>query len=160
MQEVVAAPPKGLELFAASRRRKPLPISGKRGEALVKMGLSTAQDLLQHYPRRHVDRTQLRTVSDLKAAAAMGELGDVQVHATVKKIGRPFEIGARRGTAGRSRKRRTMVKGEIGDETGRIAVTWFNQDWVARALQPGTAAFFYGRLSEFKGALQMTAPRF
>ena len=135
-------------------------VSGKRGDALKKMGLATVQDLLQHYPRRHVDRTQLRTVSDLKAAAAAGDIGEVQVHATVKKIGRPFEIGAKRGAPRARKPRRTMVKGEIGDETGRIAVTWFNQDWVARALQPGTEAFFYGRLSQFKGTLQMTAPRF
>jgi ATP-dependent DNA helicase RecG len=57
-------------------------------------------------------------------------------------------------------KRRTLVKGEIGDETGTIAVTWFNQDWVARALKPGTEAFFYGRLGTFRNKLQMTAPRF
>ena len=123
------------------------------------MGLATTQDLLQHYPRRHVDRTQLRTVADLKQAAASGDLGEVQVHAKVMKIGRPFEIRGKKGAA-RTGKRRTMIKGEIGDETGRIEVTWFNQDWVGRALQSGTEAFFYGRLGEFRGKLQMTAPRF
>ena len=159
MHEVVAAPPKGLELFAAPRRQTPLRVGGKVAQPLKKMGLETVQALLQHYPRRHVDRTQLRTVVQLKAAAEAGELGDVQVHARVKKIERPFTIPSKRG-AKRPTKPRTMVKGEIGDETGSIGVTWFNQDWVGRALRPGVEAFFYGRLGEFRGKLQMTAPRF
>ncbi len=156
MQEVVAAPPNGLELFAAPRRRAPLAIGGRRGDELRKMGFSSIQDLLQHYPRRHVDRTQLRTVAELREAAAVGESGEVQVHARVLELGRPFEIPNKN----RKAKRRTMIKGAIGDETGRIGVTWFNQDWVGRALRPGTEAFFYGRLSDFRGKLQMTAPRF
>ena len=157
MSEVVAAPPKGLELFASPSRRTPLPFTGRRGDLLRKMGLETVQDLLQHYPRRHVDRSQLRTVQELRLAASRGEIeGDVQVHARVKKLGKPFQIRSKKPGA----KRRTMIKGEIGDETGAIAVTWFNQDWVARALAPGTEAFFYGRLGQFKGTLQMTAPRF
>ena len=159
MQEVVAAPPKGLELFAAPRRQTPLRVGAKAAEPLKKMGLETVQALLQHYPRRHVDRTQLRTVAELKAAAESGAVGDVQVHARVKNIERPFTIPAKRG-AKRPTKPRTMVKGEIGDETGSIGVTWFNQDWVGRALRPGVEAFFYGRLGEFRGKLQMTAPRF
>jgi ATP-dependent DNA helicase RecG len=53
-----------------------------------------------------------------------------------------------------------MITGRIGDESGSIAVTWFNQDWVARALSVGDMAFFYGRLGMFRGRLQMTAPRF
>ena len=155
--EVVAAPPKGLELFAAPRRRTPLTVQGKRATALNKMGLSTVQDLLQHYPRRHVDRTNLRTVQQLKDAAAAGELGaEVQVHARVLTINRPFRIPSKKPGA----KGRTLIKGSIGDETGSIEVSWFNQDWVARALPRGAEAFFYGRLGEFRGKLQMTAPRF
>jgi ATP-dependent DNA helicase RecG len=155
VQEVVAAPPKGLELFASARKKEPLR-STERTKPLLKMGLGTVQDLLQHYPRRHVDRTQLRTVADLMREAAGGDPGDVQVHARVKKIGRPVPIPNKKPGG----KRRTLVKGEIGDETGTIAVTWFNQDWVARALKPGTEAFFYGRLGTFRNKLQMTAPRF
>src|SRR5688500_1145493 len=90
MSETVAAPPKGLELFAASRGRTPLQITGTRATALGKMGIRSIQDLLQHYPRRHIDRTQLRTIRDLKMAAAQGEAGEVTVHATVKSISRPF----------------------------------------------------------------------
>jgi ATP-dependent DNA helicase RecG len=148
--EVVQAPPKGLELFAPRRRQTPLRVQAKRSAALAKLGVSSVQDLLQHYPRYHVDRTQLRTVAELKKLATGGHSGDVQVHARVVKIDRPF----------RTRSRKVLIKGRIGDETGTIDVTWFNQEWVARALSPGDAGFFYGRLTIFRGRLQMTAPRF
>ena len=156
-EDAVAAQPKGLELFAAPARRAPLSLAGKRGIGLEKLGISSVQDLLQHYPRYHVDRTQLRTVREL--ARIIGEHGDgtdVQVHARVKRMDRPLVIKRRQGKGKETR----LIKGTIEDETGAIAVTWFNQDWVARALKPGTEAFFYGRLGYFRGKLQMTAPRF
>ena len=151
MPETVAAPPRGLDLFAARPRRKALRVVGsKRQQGLRKLGIETVQDLLQHYPRYHVDRTQLRTIAELKQLATDGEGGDVTVHAEVLRIDRPF----------RTRTGKRMIKGRVGDETGSIEVTWFNQDWVARALKPGMEAFFYGRLGTFRGKLQMTAPRF
>jgi len=150
MADVVAAPPRGLELFASGRASRPLKITGRRAEGLDKLGLATVQDLLQHYPRSHVDRTNLLTVRELARAASARGNSEVQVHARVKKIDRPF----------RTRSGKRMIKGLIGDETGTFAVTWFNQEWVARALTPGTEAFFYGRLGLFQGKLQMTAPRF
>jgi ATP-dependent DNA helicase RecG len=151
MPETVAAPPRGLDLFAARPRRKALRVVGsKRQQGLRKLGIETVQDLLQHYPRYHVDRTQLRAIAELKQLATDGERGDVTVHAEVLRIDRPF----------RTRTGKRMIKGRVGDETGSIEVTWFNQDWVARALKPGMEAFFYGRLGTFRGKLQMTAPRF
>jgi ATP-dependent DNA helicase RecG len=150
MGEVVAAPPRGVELFAPASRQKALQAAGRRREALAKLGIFSVQDLLQHYPRYHVDRTQLRTIRELATLASDGFSGEVQVHATVRKIARPI----------RTRSRKVIIKGEIGDETGTVAVTWFNQAWVARTLQPGVQAFFYGKLGIYAGKLQMTAPRF
>jgi ATP-dependent DNA helicase RecG len=150
MAEVVQAPPRGLELFAPNRRRTRLKVPGKRGAALQKLHISSVQDLLQHYPRHHIDRTNLRTISELRGVVAGGEADEVQVHARVLKINRPF----------RTRTGKVLIKGQIGDETGSIEVTWFNQEWVARALAPGNVAFFYGRVGIFRGKLQMTAPRF
>ncbi|MDQ3986263.1 MAG: ATP-dependent DNA helicase RecG [Actinomycetota bacterium] len=138
----------GLELFAAPSRRRPLRGGPKRAEALGKLGILSVQDLLQHYPRHHVDRTKLQTIREM--AQSMSEDSAVQLHARVLKIDRPF----------RTRSGRRIIKGRIADETGTIAVTWFNQDWVVRALAPGTEAFFYGKLGLYRGHLQMTAPRF
>jgi ATP-dependent DNA helicase RecG len=150
MADIVAAPPRGLELFAPPRSRTALRVPGSRARGLDKLGIHSVQDLLQHYPRYHIDRTRLRTIRELGRPRAVDGTDEVQVHARVIKIDRPF----------RTRSGKRMIRGRIGDETGTIAVTWFNQDWVARALTQGTEAFFYGRLGAFRGKLQMTAPRF
>jgi ATP-dependent DNA helicase RecG len=144
MAETVTLPAKGLELFAAPKFRTPL---RRSSPALGKLGIESVQDLLQHYPRYHVDRTQMRTISELSQASPDSE---VQIHARLKSIRPPF----------RTKSGKRMITGTIADESGSIAVTWFNQEWVARALRPGTEAIFYGRLSRFRGKLQMTAPRF
>ncbi|MDQ5874744.1 MAG: OB-fold nucleic acid binding domain-containing protein, partial [Actinomycetota bacterium] len=144
MAEIITLPDRGLELFAGPAKRTRL--TRKEG-ALEKLGITSVQDLLQHYPRYHVDRTKLRTISELGRAPQDTE---VQISARVKSIKPPF----------RTKSGKRMIVGSIGDETGLMTVTWFNQDWVARALRPGTEAFFYGRVSRYKGKLQMTAPRF
>lgn len=133
--------------------------TGPRAAGLVKLGIQTVQDLLQHYPRYHVDRTQVRTIADVAALAGRGFDGEVQVLARVKKMGRPITLAKDRRPGSR-RKPRRMIKATIEDHTGEIAITWFNQDWVTRALPDGTEAFFYGKVGRFGRTLQMTAPRF
>src|ERR671919_60808 len=150
MADVVQAPPKGLELFASPRRQKKLEVTGKKARGLEKLNLATVQDLLQHYPRRHVDRTEVRTIRELATMSAEERGKESQVLAKVERIGRPI----------RTKTGKKLIKGRIRDETGSIAVTWFNLEWVARALKPGTEAFFYGKLDSFRGTLQMTMPRF
>jgi len=71
--ESVAALARGLELFAARRKAAPLRVPAKRAEALGKLGIGSVQDLLQHYPRLHVDRSQLRTIAQLRDEAVAGE---------------------------------------------------------------------------------------
>ena len=150
MADVVQAPPKGLELFASRRRQKRLEATGKKARGLEKLNIETVQDLLQHYPRRHVDRTEVRTIQELATMSAEERGKESQVLAKVERIGRPI----------RTKTGKKLIKGRIRDETGSIAVTWFNLEWVARALKPGCEAFFYGKLDSFRGTLQMTMPRF
>jgi ATP-dependent DNA helicase RecG len=125
-------------------------LPGGRGRALEKLGIASVQDLLQHYPRYHVDRSQLKTISQLRELVASGTTGEVQIHARVDSIERPIKI----------RNDKFLIKGRLRDETGAMDVTWFNQKWVARALRPGVEAFFYGRVGLYRRRLQMTAPRF
>jgi ATP-dependent DNA helicase RecG len=156
--EVVRRRPYGLELFAHPSQRAPLASDARRAEGLEKLGISSVQDLLQHYPRYHVDRTQLKTIRELGALAAAGHAGEVQVLARVEEIGRPVKLPRKPGE--KTRKDRVIIKGRIRDETGAIDVTWFNQKWVYQSLKPGAWAFFYGRLGRFRRRLQMTAPRY
>lgn len=148
MADTVTAPTGGLELFSA--RPAPLAVTGPRGEGLAKLGIASVQDLLTHYPRYHVDRTELKTIAQLQETVQDGVVLDVQVLARVKSISGPA----------RTRTGKTMVRGVIADETGSVNVTWFNQRWIHKVLRPGMEAFFYGRLQRQGRRLQMTAPRF
>jgi ATP-dependent DNA helicase RecG len=157
MADTVSAPPRGLELYAPRRLQRPLTAPPSRAPGLAKLGLETVQDLLQHYPRTHVDRRNLRTIADFSRMASEGFEGEVQVLAEVVDISRPIKIGPKRGRGG---KERFMINGKIKDETGELRLTWFNQKWIGQALKPGTEAFFYGKLSRYKGRAQLASPRF
>lgn len=150
MNEVVSAPPRGLELYAHPRLQKPLGVSDARAKGLEKLKISSVQDLFQHYPRLHVDRRNIRSIRELSDLLDQGHEGEVTVLARVKEMGK----------LQKTKSGKFMVRGTIEDGTGSVQVTWFNQKWVTRALQRGTEAFFYGKLGRFGRKLQMTAPRF
>ncbi|MFP5298956.1 MAG: ATP-dependent DNA helicase RecG, partial [Actinomycetota bacterium] len=162
MSDTVRALPKGLELYAPERRCVPLKAAqGDKGEPFRVLGLDSVQALLQHYPRKHVDRTQVRQISQLRDLVQQGYEGEVTVLAVVSRMDRPVAIRPKgRPQPGKRAKERTLIKGAISDDSGTIEVTWFNQRWIPRQLPVGTEAFFYGKLSSFRGRLQMTAPRF
>lgn len=150
MTDAVVMPIRGLELYASERHRTPLPIGGSKTSGLAKIGIESVQDLLQHYPRRHVDRTKLRTIAELgRMLREDPNLGEVSVHGRVAALSPPI----------RTKTGKRMIRGKVADETGQIDVSWFNQDWVARALSKGTEAFFYGKIKFYGAKLQMTAPR-
>jgi len=108
---------------------------------LADMGLRTVLDLLQHYPRRWVDRTKRVGISDL----------DVGDEATV--IGEVISVHGRR-----TRNRRALVEVVIDDGSSRLNVTFFNQAWREKQLAVGTEVSLFGKLDVYRGKRQMTMP--
>jgi ATP-dependent DNA helicase RecG len=105
-------------------------VGPKLSEVAVEAGIHTVGDLLYRIPRRHRD-LRLRQL----AAVEPGETATVQVEVLGSQP-RPF------------RKRRlTMVSVKVGDESGHVRATWFNQPWVAAKLIPGTHLLLTGKLS-------------
>ncbi len=116
-------------------------VGDKRTKALSTQGIETVLDLLQHYPRRYIDRTRQAHIEDL----AIGE------EATV--VGEVRRVSSRR-----TRNRRTLTTVEFGDGTGRLSLTFFNQPWRERQLSEGTQAIVYGRIDLYRGRRQMSNP--
>ena len=108
---------------------------------LADMGLRTVLDLLQHYPRRWVDRTRRVGISEL-------EVGD---EATV--IGEVISVHGRR-----TRNRRALVEVVVDDGSSRLNVTFFNQAWREKQLAVGTEVSLFGKLDVYRGKRQMTMP--
>jgi ATP-dependent DNA helicase RecG len=105
-------------------------VGPKTAEAAAEAGIRTIGDLLFHIPRRHRD-LRIRQLGDLQP----GETATVAVEVQGSQP-HPFRKGRLR-----------MVSVKVGDESGHVRATWFNQPWVASKLTPGTALLLTGKYS-------------
>ncbi len=116
-------------------------VSDRKSEQLADLGISSVLDLLMTYPRRYIDRTRQADVSDL----VVGD--EAAVLATVSSA------RVRRARTGRA-----VVDVSVRDDTGRLAIVFFNQPWRAKQLEAGTEAIFFGKVGEYRGTRQMVNP--
>ena len=116
-------------------------VSERKATRLAELGVESVLDLVTTYPRRYIDRTRQADVSGL-------EVGDeAAVLATVHSA-----------RSRRARNGRAVVELTVRDDTGRLAVVFFNQPWRAKQLEAGTEAIFFGKVGEYRGARQMVNP--
>src|SRR3954452_20120798 len=113
----------------------------RRADSLEQVDITTVLDLLQHYPRRYLDRT-----SQL-------EISNVRVGEEALVLGRVKRVQSRRTRNGRA-----LVEVDVGDGSGFLKCSFFNQAWRAKQLKEGTEAAFFGKVDLYKGRRQMTNP--
>jgi ATP-dependent DNA helicase RecG len=106
-------------------------VGPKLAEAAAEAGVETVGDLLLRFPHSHRDR-QIVPVASLEP----GQKGTVAVE-VLGSTPRPFR---RRGLS--------ILGVKVGDESGTVRATWFNQPWVARKLTPGTGLLLTGSLDK------------
>ncbi len=116
-------------------------VGPKKAEGLASMGITSVLDLLMHYPRRYLDRTNEARIAD----AIIGE--EAMVLGIVRKV-----------QSRRTRNRRTIVQIDVSDGSGYLRCIFFNQPWRERQLPEGTNAVFYGKTEMFQSRKQMTNP--
>jgi ATP-dependent DNA helicase RecG len=116
-------------------------VGPKKVDSLAEMDIHTVLDLLTHYPRRYIDRTQQAEIKDLK----VGEEG--MVLARVK-----------RSQVRRTRQGRSLVEIDVFDGSGYLKCTFFNQPWRAKQLKEGVEGIFFGKVDQYRGRRQMTNP--
>ena len=97
---------------------------------LKSLGITTASDLLGHFPHRHEDRGEVLTVSQLKS----GQDATVEVEVRSVETRRAWK-----------RKGLVLTVATVADSTGPLEAVWFNQPWVGRALKPGLRLVLHGR---------------
>jgi ATP-dependent DNA helicase RecG len=110
-------------------------------ERLGLLGIHNVLELVEHYPRRYLDRTKKSDIADLR----VGE--EATVFAEVRKM-----------SSRRTRQGRSLVEAIVYDGTSYLYVTFFNQPWRAQQLPVGTEAAFFGKLEHYRGKHQMTNP--
>lgn len=116
-------------------------VGEKKKEALESFGITSVLDLLQTYPRRYVDRSNMASIADL--VEGVETLVVVNVVST---------------RAIRTRQRRTMVSATVTDGDRKLSLTFFNQPWREKQLTPGLTVAVFGKAERYKGYLQMTNP--
>ena len=127
-----------LDAIGVSRLRD---VGRKRASALTKMEINSVLDLLQHYPRRYIDRTKQACIAELTHGEEVFVEGCVE-----RSSSRP------------TRRRQRLVEAVIADETGRLKLTFFNQPWQEESLRPGRQVVVFGSPTLYRGSLQMTNP--
>jgi ATP-dependent DNA helicase RecG len=117
-------------------------VGDKLQTGLAEMGITTVLDLLEHYPRRYLDRTQRAEIRELEIGA------EATVDAEVRSI------NSRRTRDGK----RTIVNATVYDGTGLLDIVFFNQAWRAKQLPAGTQVSLFGKVERYRGKRQMTNP--
>ncbi len=100
------------------------PVVRKR---LAKLGLHRIGDLLRYAPRRYESAVPERRIADLFGSEEVAIAGEV------------LSLSERR------RGRLKILTARVGDDSGTISATWFNQPWLTKQLQPGRRIRLRGR---------------
>ncbi len=116
-------------------------VGEKKLESLALMDIHTVLDLLTHYPRRYLDRTNQASIASLRTGEEAMVLG------AVKRV-----------QSRRTRQRKTMVNVDVFDGSSYLHCVFFNQPWRAKQLSVGTEAVVFGKVESFQGRRQMTNP--
>ena len=116
-------------------------VGEKREKSFAALGITNVLDLLMHYPRRYIDRTNEASIADV----AIGEEAMI--------LGRVERVSSRK-----TQNRRTLTTVVVRDRTAQLTCTFFNQPWRERQLPAGTEAVFFGKVDLFRNTRQMTNP--
>lgn len=130
--------PKGLNAPVTSIHR----IGDYTARNLAKLNINSIKDLLHHYPRLYRDLSALKTIDQLNYGDEISIIGSI--FSTEMRLSK--------------NRRMKMVEASVGDGTGFIHVTWFNQPWLAKSLPKGKQVILSGKVDRFMGRITMTNP--
>nr|WP_297816626.1 ATP-dependent DNA helicase RecG [Segetibacter sp.] len=111
---------------------------------LLKKELSifTFGDLLEHFPNRHVDKTSINAITDIKP-----ETDFIQIAGIIDDL---IILGE---------KRSKRLVAQLRDRTGTIELCWFQGiNWVEKNLHVGKIYLVFGKVAFFNGRAQITHP--
>jgi ATP-dependent DNA helicase RecG len=118
-------------------------VGPKRAELLQKeLGISTYEQLLDHYPFRYIDRTRFYKINELNPDMPL-----------VQVIGRITS----KETIGEKHKKRIVAK--FTDDTGTMDLVWFQSlKWVEDHVMRGSLYVAFGKPTLFNGGFSISHP--
>jgi ATP-dependent DNA helicase RecG len=110
---------------------------------LKKIGISTIEDLLHHFPMRYEDHSHVSDVKEL----VEGSFATVRVRVAQLRSRHTFRRG-----------RMQVTEGLVSDETGSVRVVWFGQSYITKTLAVGDEIFLSGKVKRDGFGLQFNSP--
>ena len=107
-----------------------------------KFAITSVQDLLQHYPRRHLDFSVSKPIEQARVGDELTILGEI------RRVQNPKP----------ARGRNLPFKAAVYDGTAHIWLVFFNQHWRAKYLKVGAYVSAKGKVTSFRGVRQMNSP--
>lgn len=117
-------------------------VGPRNAKTLEKLGLYTLGDMLYNYPHRYDDYSQLKPIKALWYGEQVTVIGTVQ-----SVTGRPIRGG-----------KSHITEVLIGDGTGALRLSWFNQPWLTNRFKQGLAISVSGKIDQYLGRLVMNSP--
>ena len=105
-----------------------------RAEALGRMGIVTARDLLYHVPRRYDDASTIEPMDSLQVGTEVTAVGRIRSKGVI-----PTRKGLR------------IFQAVLQDDSGMITCAWPGQPWLERKLQEGDLLLVTGPVKFFHG---------
>lgn len=117
-------------------------VGEQRYKAFASRGIETAEDLIRFFPRSHEDMTKFTEIAD----AAAGETVCIraEIFSPVKEI--------------RIKKNFTLYTMVIYDESGMMAVKWYNNRYVKGVFSTGEKFLFCGKVAFVRGKKELENP--
>lgn len=109
-------------------------VGPKRADAFVKIGITTARDLLYHVPRRYDDASTVEPIGRLDVGMDATALGRVRSKGVI-----PTRRGLR------------IFQAVLEDDSGMITVAWPGQPWLDRKIREGDTVLVTGPVKFFHG---------
>ena len=109
-------------------------VGPKRGKVLNSFGINTIKDLIRTFPRKYLDRTNLKPINKIK------------INEKVVIIGTIVSFGIKRFKRGK------YFQLIISDKTGTINCIWFHGiSWILEKFKKGDSIAIYGKVEFYKG---------
>ena len=109
-------------------------VGPKRGKILKNFDIQTVGDLIRNYPRKYLDRTNIKSINQ------------IQINEKVVIIGTIISFGVKR------LKRGKYFHLVISDKTGIINCIWFHGiSWIIEKFKEGESIAIYGKVEFYKG---------
>ncbi|MCX6012618.1 MAG: ATP-dependent DNA helicase RecG, partial [Chloroflexi bacterium] len=109
-----------------------------------RLGIKTIRDMLYFFPRRHIDYSKTRPISEL----------EIGIEQTV--VGFIWEVS----TKPMAHRRIKLTEAILGDDTGNIRVVWFNQPYMAKVFKTNSRVAVSGKVVLYMGRKQFESPEY